>query len=81
MEDQHDLPSLSNTLLRLMLWPMIDCLLVLDRVWDVIDEVLNGTLEADQSYGASQADSLGTTVDASGKDSPVPLIQVVAVPV
>lgn len=42
-------------------------------------------MEADQSYGVSQANSLGTTVDASGKDSPVPgfktRIQVVAVPV
>lgn len=42
MEDQHDLPTLSNTLLGLMLWPVIVCLLVLDRRWDVIDEVLNG---------------------------------------
>lgn len=39
-------------------------------------------MEADQSYGASHTNSVGTIVDASGKDSPVPgfktHIQVVA---
>lgn len=42
MEDQPDLPTFSNTPLGLMLWPMIVCLLILDRRWDVIGEVLDG---------------------------------------
>lgn len=42
MEDQHDLSTLSNTRLGLMLWPMVVCLLVLERRGDVIDEVLAG---------------------------------------
>lgn len=41
-------------------------------------------MKADQSCGASWADSVGTTVDAFGKDRPIPGFktrsQVVAVP-
>lgn len=42
MEGQRDLSTLSNTPLGLMLWSMTVCFLVLDRRWDVIDEVLDG---------------------------------------
>lgn len=81
MKDQRDLPALSNTPLGLILWPMIVCWfwtedgMLLMKCW----------MEADQSCGASQASSVGTTVDASGKDRPVPglktCIQVISAPI
>lgn len=83
MEDQHDLSTPSNTLLGLMLQPMTVCLLVLDRrCWMLL---MKCWMEGDQSCGASQANSVGTTIDASGKDRTVPgfktFIQVVAAPI
>lgn len=80
MEDQHSLPTLSSIPLRLMFWPVI-------VLWFwTEDEMLRMKcwMKVDQSCRASWANSVSTTVDAFGKDRPVPGFkthsQIVAVP-
>lgn len=69
MEDQHSLPRLSNIPLGLLFWPAIVCLLGLDRRWDVTDEVLD---EGRPKLWGKLGQYCSTTVDAFGKDRPVP---------